>query len=329
MLQQTRVDQARPYFERFISAFPEVQDLASAPLDEVLLNWEGLGYYSRARNLHKAAKIIVDLYEGALPKDHKELLSLPGIGPYTAAAIASIAFNQPYGVLDGNVIRVISRLTCNDQDTSKVKTKRVLQQQSDLLVAPSNPGDFNQAMMELGATQCKPSNPACPTCPVQTFCCGFKTDSVDLFPITKKKAPPPHYHLVTGIVKNKDGQLLIQQRAETQMLGGMWEFPGTRIDTDTPKQLACIEYFQKELDLPIEIISSISPINHAYSHFKITVHAFTAAVGANYRLNDSNQHNVRWTALADLDNFAFHRAHRKLIDAYRQHIHTPSLFDPS
>jgi len=324
MLQQTRVDQARPYFERFITSFPSIHDLAEASLDEVLLNWEGLGYYSRARNLHKASKQIVDDYEGKLPDDYHALLKLPGIGPYTAAAIASIAFKKTHGVLDGNVIRVLTRLTCNDQQTSSAKTKRALQALSDSLVAPQNPGDFNQAMMELGATCCTPKKADCLNCPVRSFCCAHKTDSVDLFPVVKKKTPIPHYQLVTGIVKNDAGKLLIQQRGEDQMLGGLWEFPGTRIEEGLSKESACKSYFLAEFGISITIQSPLPAINHAYSHFKITVYAFTGTVSSNKSVVDEN---TRWVAASDLDDYAFHRAHRKLIESYLNRIQSPSLFD--
>ena len=326
MLQQTRVDQARPYFERFTSSFPTINDLAEASLDDVLLNWEGLGYYSRARNLHKASKQILDEHNGKLPTDYHELLKLPGIGPYTAAAIASIAFKQPHGVLDGNVIRVLTRLTCNDQETGSAKTKRTLQAQSDYLVSQKNPGDFNQAMMELGATCCTPKKADCLNCPVRSFCCAYKTDSVDLFPVVKKKAPIPHYHLVTGIIKNDKGQLLIQQRDENEMLGGLWEFPGTRIKDDASRESFIKSHFLAEFGLSPTLQSALPAINHAYSHFKITVHAFIGTISS---CKSIHKENTRWVNASELDEFAFHRAHRKLIESYLERIQSPSLFDPT
>lgn len=327
MLQQTRVDQARPYFERFVTSFPTVHALASAPLDEVLLNWEGLGYYSRARNLHKAAKTVVDVHEGELPADHQLLLSLPGIGPYTAAAIISIAFNQPYGVLDGNVIRVLTRLTCNDSETGKSNSKKVLQQNSNTLVAPSNPGNFNQAMMELGATVCTPKNARCVECPVHTFCCAYKTDSVSLFPVTKKKAPIPHHNLAAGIIQNDSDEILIQRRSEEKMLGGLWEFPGLKLDQNQPGEAACTAYFLEEFGIEVQIHSSLEPINHAYSHFKITVYAYAGKSTATRESKKLNSEDTRWVSIADLDNYAFHRAHRRLIELFRNRLANPSLFD--
>lgn len=324
MLQQTRVDQARPYFERFIAAFPTVHHLAEASLDKVLLNWEGLGYYSRARNLHKASKIIVSSYQGKLPTDHEALLALPGIGPYTAAAIISIAFNKPYGVLDGNVIRVLTRLTCNDQNSGSSKTRRVLQEHSNLLVDPRRPGDFNQAMMELGATRCSPKNPECATCPVNSFCCAFKMETVDLFPVVKKKAPIPHHHLVAGIIENDNGELLIQQRPENAMLGGLWEFPGTKIAPEDATDISCKRHFSEEFGLSVHIRSSLPPINHAYSHFKITVHSCLGKIDSPKELG---REDIQWVHPSNLEEFAFHRAHRKLIESFISSLQTPSLFD--
>ena len=324
MLQQTRVDQARPYFERFITAFPTVHDLAAASLDTVLLNWEGLGYYSRARNLHKASKVIVSSFDGMLPADHKTLLTLPGIGPYTAAAIMSIAFNKPFGVLDGNVIRVLTRLTCNDQNSGSTKTRRVLQEASNSLVDPQYPGNFNQAMMELGATCCSPKNADCTACPVSSFCCAFKTETVDLFPVVKKKPPVPHHYLVAGIIQNEEGELLIKQRPEDAMLGGLWEFPGIPITHGDAADISCKHHFEEEFGLSIHIWSSLPPINHAYSHFKITVHSCIGKICSPLELN---REDIRWVHPSNLDRFAFHRAHRKLIESFLSSLQSPSLFE--
>ena len=324
MLQQTRVDQARPYFERFINAFPSTLSLAEASLDEVLLNWEGLGYYSRARNLHKASRIVVDDFQGELPASHEALLSLPGVGPYTAAAIMSIAFNKPYGVLDGNVIRVLSRLTCNEGNTSSAKTKRILQDLSNTLVAPEHPGNFNQAMMELGATRCTPQKPDCPNCPVHSFCCAYISDSVDLFPVVKKKSPIPHRFFVAGIIENDKREILIQKRPEDAMLGGLWEFPTQEIAKGDAIQPSCENHFLTEFGCSIHIRSFLPAINHAYSHFKITVHA---CIGRVTSLQKKERKDVRWISPAKLDEYAFHRAHRKLVEVFLNEKDSPSLFD--
>ena len=327
MLQQTRVDQARPYFERFVTSFPTVQALADSDLDTVLKNWEGLGYYSRARNLHKAAKQLVDEHGGKLPGSYDELLKLPGIGPYTAAAVASIAFGLPYGVLDGNVIRVLSRLICHPDESSSTKSKKVLQALSNKLVAAANPGDFNQAMMELGATCCTPRNPTCTVCPVRTHCCALQTESVDFFPVVKKKPPIPHYNIAVGLVKNDRGQFLIRKRPENEMLGGMWEFPGERQENNESLETTITRHFIENYGISVEIDYPVHSLSHAYSHFKITVYAFACQMPAKDQFMFNNKNDVKWVADANFDDFAFHRAHRKLIDRLLIQPMMPTLFD--
>ena len=326
MLQQTRVDQARPYFERFIRAFPTIKDLAEAALDEVLLNWEGLGYYSRARNLKKAAQRIFSEHQGQVPQSYESLLTLPGIGPYTAAAIMSIAYNEPYGVLDGNVIRVLTRLTCNDGVTSSAKTKRILQDQSNVLVDPEHPGSFNQALMELGATCCTPKNPQCASCPVRTHCCANRTEATNNFPVVKKKAPVPHYDIAVGLLKNEQGAFLIQRRAEDQMLGGMWEFPAARVHEGESYESACERFFSDQLGLHIVPIAPFHSLSHAYSHFKITLHSFTCSFIDATPQNINRESQTKWVKLTNLSDFAFHRAHRRLIDYIEKTVKNPTLF---
>ncbi len=326
MLQQTRVDQAQPYFERFMRAFPTVEDLAKADLDLVLVNWEGLGYYSRARNLHKAAGVVVKQHKGRLPDQHDALLGLPGIGPYTAAAVMSIAFCKPFGVLDGNVIRVLSRLACIEENASLGKTKKALQSLSDELVSPKQPGEFNQAMMELGATICTPQSPKCNQCPVQEKCGAFAEGKVDLFPVLKKKAPVPHYDLGAGVIENEAGELLIQRRPEDGLLGGLWEFPSGNTEPDEHPEAACLRMLKEDLEVEAITLYPILSINHAFTHFKITLHAYKCRIVKGHPTSKGG-HPIQWVPLDVLDNFAFPRAHRKLIDHILKSTKNPSLFD--
>ena len=326
MLQQTRVDQAQPYFERFMQTFPTVETLARSDMDTVLVNWEGLGYYSRARNLHKAAIVIAEQHGGRLPDQHEALLALPGIGPYTAAAIMSIAYGKPFGVLDGNVIRVLARLACVGENASLGKTKKVLQSLSNELVSRKYPGDFNQAMMELGATVCTPQSPECSGCPIQNKCCAFAEGKVDLFPVLKKKNPVPHYDLGVGVVENEAGALLIQRRPEDGLLGGLWEFPSGKTETNEHPESACLRILAKDFGIEAIALHPILSINHAFTHFKITLHAFKCRILAGSAISKEG-HPIQWAPLDLLDDFAFSRAHRKLIEHMLNTRKNPSLFD--
>ena len=226
MLQQTRVDQMGDYFERFIGAFPTVEALAAAAGDEVLKVWEGLGYYARARNMHKAAKQIAFELGGRIPDTYAGLIELPGVGEYTAAAVSSIAFDRDHPVLDGNVTRVLCRLLRIEGDPRRAQIKAELIAAGEALLARGEAGDFNQAMMELGARICTPRNPACTTCPVGAFCrARAELDDPTALPFKAPKKRKPHYQVAAGVI-SKGEQLLIAQRPAEGMLGGLWEFPG-------------------------------------------------------------------------------------------------------
>lgn len=313
MLQQTRVDQATPYFERFLQAFPTVADLARADLDEVLKMWEGLGYYSRARNLHNAAKQIVEEFEGRLPEDEPAIRSLPGVGPYTSAAVLSIAFNKPLAVLDGNVIRVLSRVFAVEQDVRSSATRKALQTVADALLATNRPGDFNEALMELGATICTPKTPDCKRCPLMPMCAAFATGSPEAYPVASKKKPTPHYNIAVGVVRDSDGRLLVQKRPENTMLGGLWEFPGGKQEPDESLQETCSRELKEELGIDVDVGTEIAKIKHAYSHFSITLHAFECTLHAGEPVHHTGQ-EIKWVGLQELGDLAFPRASGKLIE---------------
>ncbi|RKX38081.1 MAG: A/G-specific adenine glycosylase, partial [Verrucomicrobia bacterium] len=219
MLQQTRVDQVIPYFNRFMKRFPSLKSLAAASQEDVLKQWEGLGYYSRARNLHKAAQIIATNHKGRFPNTAEEIIKLPGIGSYTAAAIGSLAFNLDLAVLDGNVIRVLSRLFAYTKDTRSTAAKKELQQLADNLLVKGNAGNFNEAMMELGATVCLPKNPQCDDCPMSRVCLGHKSDRPTDYPVKAPKKKVPHIVVGAAVVTNRKGEVLIAQRRDKDMLG--------------------------------------------------------------------------------------------------------------
>ena len=326
MLQQTRVDQARPYYERFVAAFPTVETLAAADLDEVLRLWEGLGYYSRARNLHKAARRVVETFGGRIPDTYDAISTLPGVGPYTAAAVLSIAFGRPHAVLDGNVIRVLTRVFTIKDEISKSRTRKQLQHLADALLDPSRPGDFNQAMMELGATICTPKTPRCPSCPLRTVCGAFVAGTPEAFPVKKKKAPVPHYDVAAGLLFNDDDQLLIQRRPEDKMLGGLWEFPGGKREPGESMEETCRRELREELGIEVEIEELFGTVSHAYTHFKITMYAFRC------RIRAGTPHSreglpLRWVSMPELTDYAFPRANRRLINALIDRKKNPTLFD--
>ncbi len=224
ILQQTRVSQGLPYFERFLSQYPTIQDLARAPIDEVLRLWQGLGYYSRARNLHYCAQTITDKWQGNFPNSYKELLKLKGVGSYTAAAIASFAFNEPVAVVDGNVFRVISRYFGIDADISSGKGKKIFESKANELIPRDRPAEFNQAMMEFGSLQCVPKNPACENCPVKSGCFAYTNAMVSQLPVKLGKVKVSRRYFVYYHVFC-DGYTLIKKRQQGDIWEGLYDFP--------------------------------------------------------------------------------------------------------
>ena len=320
MLQQTRADQMEAYFERFIRALPTIRDLASASEDEVLKLWEGLGYYARARNMHKAARRLLAERGGRLPDTYEELAGLPGIGPYTAAAVSSIAFDRDHPVLDGNVTRVLCRVLRREEDPRKAAVRTGLIAAGERLLPPGRAGDFNQAMMELGARLCTPARPRCGACPVSTLCrARAELEDPSALP---RKAPgkeKPHYEVTAGLIR-KEGKLLIARRPAEGMLGGLWEFPGGKQEPGESLEECLVREIREELDIVVEVEAFLLSVDHVYSHFSITLHAFAAryrrgrprAVGCS---------DWRWIDPLELDDYALPRADRRIIE----HLSTGAL----
>ncbi len=314
MLQQTRVDQAMPYYQRFVERFPTVSDLAAADQHDVLMLWEGLGYYSRGRNLHKAAQTVAHEFGGRFPDTHEGLLALPGVGAYTAAAVASIAYGQPHAVVDGNVIRVISRLIGLTDDVRKTASLQAIRQAAQDLIDPANPGDFNQALMELGSLVCTPRNPDCRACPWSGPCQAYRTVQTDVIPYKAKKAPVPHHDIAIGIVEDGQGRLLIARRREDAMLGGLWEFPGGKLEAGETLEQAVVREMEEEMGIHVAVVAPFLQIKHAYSHFKITLHSFRCrwVAGEAKALSGTE---LRWVHPRELTDFPFPKANRKLTEA--------------
>ncbi len=313
MLQQTRVDQATPYFNRFIEHFPTVDDLAEASQQDVLSVWEGLGYYSRARYLHSAAQTVVEQFDGSVPDTWDEITQLKGIGPYTAAAVLSIAYQKPHAVVDGNVIRVLSRYFGIEDDVRKTATKNTIQEHADELLDPDRPGDFNQAVMELGATVCTPSNPNCQACPIAAGCIAQKQVKTDEIPYKSPAKTVPHHDIGVGILIDQNGDVLIALRPEDAMLGGLWEFPGGKKKEGESIKETVVRELREELGVESKIIEPFMTLKHAYSHFKITLHAYICTlVDGTPKPKTSQQ--VKWVSVQQLDQFPFPKANRRLTD---------------
>lgn len=313
MLQQTRVDQALPYFRRFMAAFPTLTALAEADLDRVLKAWEGLGYYARARHFHRAARLVCVDNGGRIPRDYDAFRALPGVGDYTASAVLSIAFGAPHAVLDGNVIRVLTRVFAIGDNVRQTATKRRLRALAQSLLDPHRPGDFNEALMELGATVCTPRAPACPRCPLRHRCAALESGTPEAFPVAPRKAPTPHYDVAVGLLFDERGRVFIQKRPEDGLLGGLWEFPGGKCEAGESILEACRRELREELGVEVDRLAPFHRLDHAYTHFRITLHAFTCRLTAG-RANPPDGTKHEWVHPPDLVQYAFPRANRKLID---------------
>ncbi|WP_326716783.1 A/G-specific adenine glycosylase [Vagococcus jeotgali] len=251
MLQQTQVVTVIPYFNHFLSEFPTIKGLANAPEDKLLKAWEGLGYYSRVKNMQAAAQDIMERFDGHMPNNPQDILSLKGIGPYTGGAISSIAFNLAEPAVDGNVMRVYSRLFGIDDDIMLPKTRRVFEEKVRKTISRDEPGDFNQALMDLGARICTPKKPSCKTCPVKEYCLALKTNQVDQLPVKKKKEKPVPLYYVAIVLQNELGAYLLTKRPSDGLLANMWTFPLVEVDELTYKQLKHQEKFADHQELSL------------------------------------------------------------------------------
>jgi A/G-specific adenine glycosylase len=317
MLQQTQVETVKPYFARFLVAYPTVEALAAAPLSDVLKLWEGLGYYSRARNLHQAARVVTRDFGGRFPRTVEGLMHLPGIGRYTAGAIASIAFGEAAPVLDGNVIRVFARLIDLPDDVTQPAVKERLWKLAEEWLSSERPGDYNQALMELGRTICKPRNPLCGECPIRSHCLAFANGTQAQRPVKKAKAATPHYDVAAGIIWNANGQLLIAQRPLDGLLGGLWEFPGGKLEAGETLPECLKRELREELGIEVEVGELFTVVQHGFTHFKITLHAFTCQ----YVSGEPRAIGVRdwaWVTPDQLDRYSFGKADREVIGAMQE-----------
>ncbi|GAB4526827.1 MAG: A/G-specific adenine glycosylase [Anaerolineae bacterium] len=314
MLQQTQVQTVIAYYTRFLDTYPTIHALAQAPINDVLKLWEGLGYYSRARNLHKTAVIVSTTLEGQFPTTVDELQALPGIGRYTAGAIASIAFGNRAPVLDGNVIRVFSRLLDFTEDVTQVSAQAALWQVAEDWLPAARYGDYNQALMELGRTVCRPRNPLCKDCPIQAHCLAFQRDTQAERPVKKKKAPTPHYDVAAGIIRDEAGRILIGQRPLEKLYGGLWEFPGGKTEPGETLPEALQRELREELGIEVEVGELFVVVKHALTHFKFTLHTFECRYlsGPPQKLQVND---FAWVTEDELSRYSFGKADREVITA--------------
>ncbi|MBI2446105.1 A/G-specific adenine glycosylase [Candidatus Micrarchaeota archaeon] len=311
LLQQTRVQQAIPYYKRFLRRFPTLDALAQADVFDVLKAWEGAGYYSRARNLHRAAGVALKKW-GRLPSAYEDWLCLPGVGPYIAAAVSSIAYGEEKAVLDGNVIRVASRLLAEKGDVSEPKTRQKLHAFVQENLPSGRASEYNQALMELGAAVCTPKDPACSRCPLNAECKAFALGVQARFPVKKKKSAVPHFDIACAVVRRKDGRILICQRKAEGLLGGLWEFPGGKLERGESLEQAAAREVLEETGVNVRVGAKIATVKHAYSHFKITLHAFEADFVSG-KAKAFGCQDVKWVPLAELARYAFPKANRTVL----------------
>lgn len=315
MLQQTRVETVRARYAPFLAAFPDVASLAAAGEHAVLKAWEGLGYYGRARNLRRAAAAIVAEHGGRLPESGEALAALPGFGPYTSAAVSSIAFGARAAVLDGNVVRVLARLLDERRDVGEARVRARLATAADALVDPARPGDWNQAIMDLGATICVPRAPRCLLCPLLARCAGRAAGVAETLPVKARKAKGPHKEIAAAVVW-KGGRVLIGRRPAEGLLGGLYELPGGKREPGETLEQACAREVLEETGLRVEVRDRLATVEHAYTHFSITLTVFHARpLGG--RLRARGVEDLRFVTLDELEAYAFPRANRRILEVLR------------
>jgi A/G-specific adenine glycosylase len=309
MLQQTQVPTVIPYYKKFLKSFPTIHHLAKSDLSKVLKIWEGLGYYSRARNLLRASQIVLNQFHGKIPGTLNDLINLPGIGRSTAGSILSFAFHKDVPILDGNAKRVLSRLFAVSGNPGERKTEQLLWKISESLIPKGFSNPFNQALMDLGSMLCTPQKPQCPRCPLHRLCKGRASGEPERFPSKSNKKKIPHIEAISAVIQ-KDGKVLLNQRPPKGLLGGLWEFPNWRTEGKQRSRLRSRlrNTIKKEMGLNIRIKESMGPFQQTYSHFKLTLHVYhCGAMGKNKK--------GRWVAVGNLYLLPMSRIHRRIAES--------------
>ena len=331
MLQQTRVDTVIPYYERFLDWFPTVESLANAPEERLLKAWEGLGYYSRVRNMQTAAQQIMSEFEGKFPSTYEGISSLKGIGPYTAGAISSIAFNLPQPAVDGNVMRVLARLFEVNHDIGNPSNRKIFQAMMEVLIDPDRPGDFNQALMDLGSDIEAPVNPRPEESPVKEFSAAYQHGTMDHYPIKAPKKKPIPIYLKALVVQNSQGQFLLEKNESEKLLAGFWHFPLIEVDefSDQTQDLDLFsqvaeailelgpspqESFEQDYDLKVEWQDlRFEEVKHIFSHRKWHIQIIAGRVAETQEYTDRE---VLWLSPEEFINYPLAKPQQKIWQAY-------------
>jgi A/G-specific adenine glycosylase len=309
MLQQTTVAAVIPYYERWLKTFPDVRSLAAAPLRKVLRAWQGLGYYQRARNLHRAAKTIVRDHGARVPDDGPVLRRLPGLGPYTTAAVLSLAYGKPLPVVDANVRRVLMRVL-GLRGPAEARVDRTIRPFLEKVIPKASPGDFNQAMMELGALVCRSRDPQCLDCPIRSLCRAARDGTQETIP-RPRKLRLEKIEVVVAIIE-ESGRILIQQRPAGGLLAGLWEFPGGKVERGESLTSALRREICEELGVGISAIRHLTTVRHAYTRFEATLHAYACRVQKHSRLATGPRR--RWVTLRTIGKYPLPSGSVKIVD---------------
>jgi A/G-specific adenine glycosylase len=303
------VETVIPYFERWMERFPSLADLAAAEQQAVLKQWEGLGYYSRARNLHTAAQQVMEKFGGKIPEDLKSLRSLPGVGRYTAAAIASMAFGVDAAALDGNIRRVLARLFDVSMPARSAQGEKQLWELAQANLPSGRAGEYNQALMDLGALICTPRNPNCAGCPIAEDCLAYRRGVQHERPVLEARAETPHYTVTAAVIERGD-QLLIARRPQNGLLGGLWEFPGGKLEDGETLEACLKREILEELQMEIQVGQPVGIYRHAFTHFRITLHAFLCAAVGEPAATEASA--VRWVSPHELGDFPMGKVDRQI-----------------
>lgn len=320
MLQQTRVETVIPYYERFMERFPSVEKLAEAELEEVYKYWEGLGYYSRARNLHAAVKEVQEKYGGTVPNTPEEIHGLKGVGPYTAGAILSIAYGLPEPAVDGNVMRVLSRIFRVEDDITKASTRKLFEAIVRRIIAHRNPSFFNQALMELGALICIPRSPRCDACPVAAHCRARKAGVQETLPVKKKAKKVRVEERAVALVQREDGRWLLHKRPESGLLANLWEFPNVEYtEAENAREWLSVHMYETFgiKCIPRDLVMEHS---HVFSHLQWNLYTYLCKYEGQEEGRGSAiaKERVMWVAIEEMDAYPFSVSHKKIVDALRE-----------